>query len=154
MRTLGLGRAALKSWQQSDANVKGMLQSYANGVNTWLASNPLPPEYALLELTKVDPWTPHDSISYVKLLAFGLSFELGDVDNTINLLTYQGVGEVVGFDGTALFTEDVLRVQPPDGRVTVPGFLGSIGGIGQTSESSSDKSAWSEAKIQATGSES
>ena len=59
------------------------------------------------------------------------SVDLGDIDNTINLLTYQGVGAVVGFDGTALFTEDVFRSQPPDGRVTVPGFLGSIGGIGE-----------------------
>jgi penicillin amidase len=130
LRTLGLGRAALKSWQKADADVKGMLQSYANGVNSWLSNNPLPPEYTLLELTKVDPWTPHDSFSYIKLLAWDLSFDTGDVQNTINLLTYQGVGEVVGFDGTALYTQDVFRVQPPDGRVTVPGFISGIGGIG------------------------
>lgn len=137
LRTLGLGRAALKSWQKADADAKGMLQSYANGVNTWLNSNPLPPEYTPLELTKVEPWTPHDSLAYVKLLAFGLSFDLDDVDNTINLLTYQGVGEVVGFDGTALFTQDVFRVQPPDGRVTVPGFLSGIGGVGGAQADSS-----------------
>jgi penicillin amidase len=157
LRTLGLGRAALKSWQKTDADIKDMLQSYANGVNTWLGNNPLPPEYTLLELTKVDPWTPVDSISYVKLLAFGLSFELEDINNTINLLTYQGVGAVVGFDGTALFTQDVFRLQPPDGRVSVPGFLGSIGGLGQTAESSNTKSGGSGEKPetadpQATGS--
>ena len=126
LRTLGLGRAALKSWQKADADAKGIMQSYANGVNTWLNSNPLPPEYTALELTKVDPWTPHDTLSYIKLLAWNLSFDAGDVDNTINLLTYQGVGEVVGFDGTALFTQDVFRVQPPDGRVTVPGFYDGV----------------------------
>jgi penicillin amidase len=151
LRTLGLGRAALKTWQHTDADIKGMLQSYANGVNTWLGNNPLPPEYTFLELTKVDPWSPLDSLAYMKLLAFGLSFELGDVDNTINLLTYQGVGAVVGFDGTALFTEDVFRVQPPDGRVTIPGFLGSIGGIGQVAESSLDKPAVNGAQTQASG---
>jgi penicillin amidase len=140
LRLLGLDRAALKSWQSSDADVKGMLQAYSNGVNSWLGSNPLPPEYTLLELTKVDPWTPFDSIAYVKLLAWDLSFDLGDIDNTINLLTYQGVGDVVGFDGTALYAEDVFRLQPPDGRVTVPGFLGDIGGIGLASDSPSIES--------------
>ena len=44
-RTFGLARAALTSWQALDAVTKGWLQAYANGVNTWLANNPLPPEY-------------------------------------------------------------------------------------------------------------
>lgn len=51
-RTLGLRRAALKSWQAGDPEVNGLLQAYANGVNTWLSSNPLPPEYTPLELTQ------------------------------------------------------------------------------------------------------
>ena len=135
LRTLGLGRAALASWQKADAETRGLLQSYANGVNTWLATNPLPPEYTPLELTRVDSWTPYDSLSYVKLLAWDLSFDL-DITSTIDLGTYQAVGQVVGFDGTALFFEDINRSQPPDGRVTVPGFLGSIGGIGQSSTES------------------
>ncbi len=135
LRTLGLARGALTSWQEADAETRGLLQSYANGVNTWLATNPLPPEYTPLELTRVDSWTPYDSLSYVKLLGFGLSFDL-DISATIDLGTYQAVGQVVGFDGTALFFEDINRSQPPDGRVTVPGFLGSIGGIGQSSTES------------------
>jgi penicillin amidase len=139
LRALGIRRAALASWQAADAKTKGLLQSFANGINSWLATNPLPPEYFGLELTEVDPWTPLDSLSYAKLVAFQLSFDL-DIDYTIKLLTYQGVGQVVGFDGTALFTEDTHRSQPADGRVTVPGFLGSIGGIGKSS-AGSDASA-------------
>ncbi|NND57303.1 MAG: penicillin acylase family protein [Xanthomonadales bacterium] len=135
LRTLGLARAALASWQSSDAETRGMLQSYANGVNTWLKNNPLPPEYTPLELTRVEPWTPHDSLSYFKLLAWDLSFDL-DISSTIDLGTYQVVGQIVGFDGTALYFEDTNRSQPPDGRVTIPGFLGTIGGIGQSSTES------------------
>ena len=140
LRTLGLGRAALLSWQAADAESKGILQAYANGVNSWLGGNPLPPEYSVLELTRVDSWTPVDSLSYMKLVAWDLSWDL-DIDATITLLTYQGVGAVVGFDGTALFAEDTHRSQPSDGRVSVPGFLGSIGGIGQAAESSSIESS-------------
>ena len=128
LRTMGLGRAALASWQAMDAETKGLLQAYANGVNSWLTTNPLPPEYVGLELTSAEPWSPLDSLSYVKLLAFGLSFDLSDIDNTITFLTYQGSGAAIGFDGGALFSEDTHRTQPPDGRVTAPGFLGSIGG--------------------------
>ncbi|MDX1556851.1 MAG: penicillin acylase family protein, partial [Xanthomonadales bacterium] len=132
LRTFGLRRAAFDSWQILDANTKGILQSYANGVNAWLSTNPLPPEYAALELTHVSSWVPVDSLAYAKLLAFNLSFDL-DIDATIDFATYQAVGEFVGFDGVALYFEDVFRSQPRDGRVSVPGFLGSIGGIGQSS---------------------
>lgn len=149
LRTLGLRRAALATWQATDAETKGILQSYANGVNVWLANNPLPPEFAILELTKTGPWTPLDSLSYMKLLAFSLSFDLDDISNTINLLTYQGTGAVVGFDGTALFFEDTHRSQPPDGRVTVPGFLASIGGIGQAAAQASTESGRDPAKAPA-----
>jgi penicillin amidase len=51
------------------------------------------------------------------------------------------VGQIVGFDGTALFFEDTNRSQPSDGRVTVPGFLGSIGGIGKSSTESVSRPA-------------
>lgn len=135
LRTLGLGRAALTSWQKADAETRGLLQAYANGVNTWLANNPLPPEYTVLELTKTETWTPNDSLAFAKLLAWDLSFDL-DIQATIDLGTYQYVGQVAGFDGTALFFEDTNRSQPIDGRVSVPGFLGSIGGIGQSSTES------------------
>lgn len=131
LRTFGLRRAAQDSWKILDATTKSILQAYANGVNTWLNTNPLPLEYAGLELTHVAPWSPVDTIVFAKLLAFQLSFDL-DIDATINLLTYQAVGEIVGFNGIALYSQDIFRSQPRDGRVSVPGFLSSIGGIGQS----------------------
>lgn len=134
-RTFGLGRAALTTWQKLDANTKGILQAYANGVNTYLANNPLPPEHTALEITEVEPWTPLDSLLIGKGLGASFSLSTADIDSTIALGTYVGYGQAIGFDGEALFFEDTYRSAPPDDRVTAPGFLGSIGGVDQVGAS-------------------
>lgn len=129
LRTIGFSRAALKSYFKASDEVKVMLRSYSNGVNAWLKENSLPVEYSGLELSTVPRWTPLDSLAIVKLLAFDLSNDLQEIDATIALGTFQQVGAAAGFDGTALFLEDLYRAAPPDDRVTVPGFLESIGGV-------------------------
>ena len=55
-RTIGLRRAAERSVALLTSEELAVLQAYADGVNAWLASNPLPPEYAQLELTQARPW--------------------------------------------------------------------------------------------------
>ena len=119
LRTLGLRRAAQLSQLEYSPRVTELLGAYSAGVNAWVASHPLPPEYAAIEITQFEPWTPLDSIAVAKLLAFGLSFEL-DVDPTVALLTYQGAGQVLGVNGTALFFEDLWRSQPFNPASTVP----------------------------------
>jgi len=128
LRTLGLRRAAQATYAALDAETQAWLNAYADGVNAWLAANPLPPEYTLLELSTADPWSAIDSIVVGKALAFQLSFDL-DIDLTIKGLAYQQAGQIGGFDGAALFAEDTHRVAPIDDRVSVPGFLDSLGGI-------------------------
>ncbi|MBT8050676.1 MAG: penicillin acylase family protein [Gammaproteobacteria bacterium] len=132
-RTLGLARAATKTWAALDADTKAWLQSYANGVNTWLANNPLPPEYSVLEITKADPWTPLDSVLVAKGLAASLSLETSDIDNTIKLGAYSIVGDIAGIDGAALFFEDTHRSAPPDDRFTAPEFLAAMAAAAQES---------------------
>ncbi len=78
LRTLGLRRAAWESWAAASEELRGLLKAYADGVNFWLRTNPLPPEYGALEITVADPWHPVDSIVIGKLLAFQLSFDLED----------------------------------------------------------------------------
>lgn len=126
LRTLGLGRAATKTWSALDAETKGWLQAYANGINTYLNNNPLPPEYTVLEITRTDPWTPLDSVLIGKGLSAGFSLGFSDIDSTITLGTYAAFGKVIGFDGQALFFEDTHRSAPPDDRVTAPDFLQSM----------------------------
>ncbi|QKK02803.1 MAG: penicillin acylase family protein [Pseudomonadota bacterium] len=157
LRTLGLRRGALATWVNLGSDEKGWAKAYADGVNAAIAAaeaaGQLPPEYGVLELTTVEPWSPVDSLVLGKLLAFQLSFDSGVVDRTIRLATYQGVGEVVGFDGVALFFEDLSRSQPEDGRVTVPDFFERVGIIpvpgdaasveaGHAPKASTGSSAW------------
>ena len=125
LRTLGLRRAAEGSLDVLSEPVRNALAAYADGVNAFVARHPLPPEYGALELTAVAPWTPLDSATVAKALAFSLSFEL-DIEPTLTLLQYQGTGAVAGFDGTALYFEDLFRSAPFAPVVTVPDSGASI----------------------------
>ncbi|MCG8455250.1 MAG: penicillin acylase family protein, partial [Holophagales bacterium] len=127
LRTLGLRRAAERSLAalQAEGLTASLanLDAYTKGVNTFLENNPLPPEYVGLELTTVAPWTPVDSLTMAKGLAFGLSFDLLELDLTVQAGAYAAAGAVGGFDGMALLFEDVNRHAPFDPTVSIPGTL-------------------------------
>ncbi|MCB1035672.1 MAG: penicillin acylase family protein, partial [Acidobacteria bacterium] len=122
LRTLGLRRAAEETWATSAQITRVWLEAYADGVNAYLESQPLPPQYGALELTRasIPKWTPVDSLVAGKGLAFGLSFDLDDIDRTVSLMAFQAAGNAAGFDGTALFFEDLFRSAPPDPTVSIP----------------------------------
>ncbi len=120
-RTLGLRRAAEASLEGYSPMARRALTAYAQGVNAWVAGNPLPPEYGLLEITTFKPWTELDSLAVSKLIAFGLSFDLDDIRNSEVLnayLTAEGMPE--GYDPFALFGFDLFRTAPFDPATTVP----------------------------------
>lgn len=119
LRTIGLRRAAERSLAALSPRAKAALRAYADGVNAFLASNPPPVEYGLLELSHVEPWSALDSVVIGKAIAFSLSFDL-DIEATVNLFTYQAVGRALGFDGTVAFFEDVFRSAPFDPASSVP----------------------------------
>jgi penicillin amidase len=82
LRTFGLRRAAVLSLAVLSSESRAALEAYSDGVNAYVAANPeLPPEYsgAALGLAHFEPWTPVDSVAVGKLVAFGLSFDLGDI---------------------------------------------------------------------------
>ena len=122
LRTFGLRRAAQLSLSALSPETRTGLEAYADGVNFFLTTQALPPEYAVLEITQAEPWTPLDSVVVGKLIAFGLSFDL-DISNTQALLSYQFAGGPLGFDGSALFFEDLFRTQPFDPAATIPDAL-------------------------------
>src|SRR5262245_29605893 len=70
LRTIGLRRAAERSLGVQSPRVLAALQAYSDGVNSFIRAGALPPEYAVLELTQVEPWTPTDSLTVVKAIAF------------------------------------------------------------------------------------
>ena len=133
LRTLGLRRAAQRSLNALSPQSLAILDAYSAGVNAWLARNPLPSEYAALELTKanVPAWTPLDSAAVNKLLAFGLSFDLNDISNTQKLIAYQTAGAALGFNGAALFSSDVMRSDPFEHAPSI--FPGETSGHGPRS---------------------
>lgn len=119
LRTIGLRRAAQRSSAALSPATRASISAYTRGVNAWLAANPLPPEYFALELTRADAWTEVDSVVIGKLIAFGLSFDL-DIDPTVAYQSYLQAGQALGFDGNALFFEDLFRSAPFDPAATVP----------------------------------
>lgn len=74
MRTLGLYRAAERSFPRLDAETKIALEAYTVGVNAWLTANShrLPLEYAILGVSP-EPWVPADSLVWQKLMALRLA---------------------------------------------------------------------------------
>src|SRR5438067_9688518 len=123
LRTFGLRRAAERSLPIQSDRARAAGEAYAEGVNAFLSRGLLPPEYVALELTRIPPWTVVDSIAVGKLIAFGLSFDLDDIDRTTALISFQKAGAALGFDGTALFFEDLFRSAPFDPASTIPDAL-------------------------------
>jgi penicillin amidase len=126
LRAIGLRRTASSSMNILSAEGRAALEAYAAGVNAWALNNPLPPEYAALELTKFVPWTALDSLAFANLFLLGQFFDDSDAGRTQTLLTYQGTGAVAGFDGTKLFFEDLARFEPFDHTTTLPAVTGSV----------------------------
>lgn len=120
LRTIGLRRAAERSYAAASARTRAALSAYAEGVNAWReAQGSLPPEYQALALTQVETWTPVDSVVIGKLIAFSLSFDL-DIARTVALQSYVQAGLALGFDGVKLFSQDLWRSAGFEPNATVP----------------------------------
>ncbi|HEX6870979.1 MAG TPA: penicillin acylase family protein [Micromonosporaceae bacterium] len=83
LRTLGWRRVAEQEWALLPEEVQRYLQAYADGVNAWIAANggaeasgAKSLEYSVLGLTNgdytVQPWTPVDSLAWLKAMAWDL----------------------------------------------------------------------------------
>ena len=62
LRTFGLRRAAERSLPILSQDMRNALSAYADGVNAYVARNPLPAEYTALEITTFRSWAPVDSL--------------------------------------------------------------------------------------------
>jgi penicillin amidase len=72
LRTLGMRRAAEANFRNLDAETQSLLESYAAGVNAYLESQPvLPIEFWMMGVSP-EPWTPADSLGWVKMMAWDL----------------------------------------------------------------------------------
>ena len=123
LRTLGLRRAAQRSYDAASPRLRAVLEAYAEGVNARLqAQTSLPPEYGALSLRQIAPWTPVDSIVIAKLIAFSLAFDL-DIARTV---AFQSYVAALGLDaGVTLFSQDLWRSAGFEPNSTVPWNLGA-----------------------------
>lgn len=73
LRTLGVYRVAERTLPNLSAQARGALDAYAEGVNAFLAGRrgPLPPEFLILGY-EPEPWTPADSLVWMKMMAWDL----------------------------------------------------------------------------------
>jgi penicillin amidase len=72
LRTLGVRRAAEANLKHYDAESRRLLDAYSAGVNAFLAGDPvLPPEFWILG-ARPEPWTPADSVTWLKMMAWDL----------------------------------------------------------------------------------
>src|SRR5919106_4393543 len=74
MRTLGFAAAAEASIAHLRPDTVALLEAYAAGINAYLATRtgPLPLEFLILDY-EPEPWTPVDSLVWMRVLALDLS---------------------------------------------------------------------------------
>jgi len=87
LRTLGWRQTAEQEYAQLDPTSKSIIDSYTNGVNAYLNDHDktaLSLEYAILGLLnskyKIEPWTPINSLTWGKAMAWDLR---GNIDEEI-----------------------------------------------------------------------
>ena len=72
MRTLGMYRPVEHEYQLLSEDTRQLLQAYAEGVNARLLQGNLPVEFKLLRF-RPEPWTPLDTLTWTKMMAWTLS---------------------------------------------------------------------------------
>jgi penicillin G amidase len=72
LRTLGVRRSAEANFNRLDRETQTLLQAYAAGVNAFIATSPVMPIEFWLTRAKFEPWTPADSLGWIKMMAWDL----------------------------------------------------------------------------------
>lgn len=96
MRALNLEKMSAMMIGANPAEIEPILQSYAAGVNAYMAHNPdkLPPDMQLAGY-KPEPWTARDSATLTTLLTVGLSFNMHQEINALNIIQKIGAEKAI-----------------------------------------------------------
>ncbi|MFC4356637.1 penicillin acylase family protein [Halobium salinum] len=79
-RSMDFQSAAEASWAEIRETEAGPgVEAYSDGVNHYMTTQPLPPEFGLLEY-EPDPWTPVDTLIVGKQIAWSLSGNFADLE--------------------------------------------------------------------------
>ncbi|MCK5040825.1 MAG: penicillin acylase family protein [Sphingomonadales bacterium] len=109
MRTLGMAQAAQTAFQSINQKTRNALQAYSDGVNAMVASHTgaLPPEFVILGI-EFEPWTPIDSLGWLKMMAFDLSRGWKREVNKLDLSNILTGEEINAFYPSYRYEEDRL----------------------------------------------
>lgn len=79
LRTLGVRQKAERAFTFLRPVTQQYLRAYAEGVNAFLAtrSGPLPPEFLILDI-EPEPWSPTDSLGWLKMMSWDLGANWGN----------------------------------------------------------------------------
>ena len=72
LRTLGVRRSAEANFKRLDKETQALLETYAAGVNAFIKTSPVMPIEFWLTGAKFEPWTPADSLGWIKMMAWDL----------------------------------------------------------------------------------
>jgi penicillin amidase len=104
LRTAGFQRAAEADLQALNSEYREILQAYADGVNAYVAGKKprqLGVEFALLKLqgvpVTIEPWTPVNSLTWLKLMALDLGANMRKELYTIDMIQSLGLEETEDF---------------------------------------------------------
>jgi penicillin amidase len=127
-RTLGLRRAAEQSLPYLDAVTRAALDGYVRGVNAFLQSDPpLPVEFGMFGL-RPEPWTPLDSLVWLKMLAWMLASNLDAELARARLSERLGPRELAEFFAPYPGEPPVVLQGPVEGLGWLPPALGGATG--------------------------
>jgi len=102
IRTMGWRRVAEQELSLLSADTRRYLQAYADGVNAWIgghSGSSASLEYAVLKLQnsgyRIEQWTPVDSLSWLKAMAWDLRSNMSDELERAQLLASGLSGEQI-----------------------------------------------------------
>ena len=126
IRTMGWRRVAEQEWEILSDEARGLLESYAAGVNTYLEgreASELGLEYTVLGLqvahAEIEPWTPVDSLTWLKAMAWDLKTNY--TEELERAQVYRAVGNVERVN--ELFPAYAADVHEP---IIQPGTVGAV----------------------------
>jgi penicillin amidase len=103
MRTLGIYDAAKRDWPAISVEGRDSLTAYSDGVNAWIAGHSDLPVEFVANGVKPEPWTPLDSLAWIKLFALNLS------GNMSSEISHYVASQVLGKEKmTSIFGDDVV----------------------------------------------
>ena len=119
LRTMGWAAIAQQEWETSSPEDKAILQAYTDGVNTYLSGHQgaaLSLEYAVLKLLNPhyvpEPWTPVNSLTWGKAMAWDLRGNIEEEIERVMLLKTLSLDQV----------NQLFPPYPSDHPLIVPGF--------------------------------